>query len=152
MSDNEPHGDFTVITEPTRNDHTQTLIETLKRASGARYSAIATVHKECVIALSRLYVPHISPSPSPDQFRDMADFLVHWARVADRVLKIVGDEARANTTENINLGYFQGQFQATVEGYSSFELERCAANVEAEWEEFGGYDPDYQYEDRRAAE
>ena len=80
MSDNNLHGDFTVITKPTRNDALQALVETLRRASGSRHNAIATVHREAVQALARLYVPRLSVSPSPDQFRDMADFLTHWAR------------------------------------------------------------------------
>jgi hypothetical protein len=152
MSDDTIQGEFTVITEPTRNDALQGLIETLRRASGSRHNAIATVHREAVQALARLYVPHISVSPSPDQFRDMADFLTHWARIADRVLKIVGEEAKANSCENVNAGLFDGQFQATLEGYALFELEKCAEGLQAEYDEYEGFDPDDDYEDRRATD
>lgn len=149
---NEPEGDFTVITEPQRNDPLQSLINMLQRASGARHSAIAQAHRESVQMLARLYVPHLSVNPSPQQFRDLADFIVNWARIADRVLKIIGQEAKANSTSGVNLGLFLNQFQATVEGYATAELEGAAVTVEEEYEVFDGYDPDYEYEDRRASE
>ena len=102
MSDDTIRGEFEVFTEPKRTDPLQSLIETLRRASGSRHNAIATVHREAVQMLARLYVPRLDVSPSPDQFRDLADFLTHWARIADRVLKIVGEEAAANTSETID--------------------------------------------------
>ena len=145
----EIRGDFTVITEPTRNDHTQTLIETLRRAANGRHNAIATVHREAVTALSRLYVPHISTSPSPDQFRDVADFLLHWARIADRVLKIVGEEANSNTSEVLSLSVFKDRFVAAIEGDATFELERCAQAEEHE-QEYGDHYADDEYEDHHA--
>lgn len=138
MSDNNLHGDFTVITEPTRNDALQALVETLRRASGSRHNAIATVHREAVQALARLYVPRLSVSPSPDQFRDMADFLTHWAQIADRVLKIVGEEAKANSCETLDMRVFDGTFHAVIEGDACFEVERCAQAAEAE-QEYGDY-------------
>jgi hypothetical protein len=147
MTDETLNGDFTVITEPTRNDALQGLIETLRKASGSRHNAIATVHREAVQALARLYVPRLSVSPSPDQFRDLADFLNHWARIADRVLKIIGEEAKSNTTETLDMRVFDGTFHAVIEGDACFELERCAQEVEAE-QEYGGYYPEYEYEDR----
>ena len=149
MSDDTLRGDFTVITEPVRNDHTQTLIETLRRAANGRHNAIATVHREAVQALAWLYVPHISVSPSPDQFRDVADFLLHWARIADRVLKIVGEEANSNTSEVLSLSVFKDRFVAAIEGDATFELERCAQAVEAE-QEYGDYYADDEYEERHA--
>jgi hypothetical protein len=150
MIDETPKGDFTVITEPTRNDALQGLIETLRKASGSRHNAIATVHREAVQALARLYVPRLSVSPSPDQFRDLADFLNHWARIADRVLKIVGEEAASATSEKIDAKVFEDRFFGGIDGDATFELERCAEAVEAE-QEYGGYDDgadDYYYEKR----
>jgi hypothetical protein len=138
MSNETIRGEFEVFTEPQRTDTTQQLIETLRRASGARHNAIATVHREAVQALARLYVPRLDASPSPDQFRDMADFLTHWARISDRVLKIVGEEASSNTSETIDMRVFDGTFLAAIEGDAVFEFERCAQAVEAE-QEYGDY-------------
>jgi hypothetical protein len=146
MTDETLNGDFTVITEPTRNDALQALVETLRRASGSRHNAIATVHREAVQALARLYVPRLSVSPSPDQFRDLADFLNHWARIADRVLKIVGEEAKSNTTETLDMRVFDGTFHAVIEGDACWQLEKCAEAVEAEQDYFGY--TEYEYEDR----
>jgi hypothetical protein len=146
-------GEFEVFTEPQRNDPTQQLIETLRRAAGSRHNAIATVHREAVQALARLYVPRLDVSPSPEQFRDLADFLTHWARISDRVLKIVGEEAASNTSETIDARVFDGAFLGGIQGEATFELERCAAAVEAE-QEYGGYDDgadDYYYEQRKDA-
>jgi hypothetical protein len=141
-------GDFDVSTEPVMKDR-QTLIDVLSRANNGRHNAIATVHREAVQTLARLYVPHISPSPSPDQFRDMADFVLHWARIADRVLKIVGEEANSNTSEVLGMSDFDGAFVGAVEGNATFQLERCAQAVEAE-EEYGDYYADDEYEEREA--
>jgi hypothetical protein len=149
MSDNIIRGEFEVFTEPQRTDATQQLIETLRRASGARHNAIATVHREAVQALARLYVPRLDVSPSPDQFRDVADFLTHWARIADRVLKIVGEEAASNTSETIDMRVFDGTFFAAIEGDAAFELGRCAVAVEAE-QEYEDYAADDEYEEHHA--
>ena len=140
MNDTTIKGEFDVSIEPQRTDPLQALVETLRRASGARHNAIATVHREAVQALARLYVPHISVSPSADQFRDVADFLVHWARISDRLLKIVGEEAASNTSERIDAAVFEGRFFGAIDGDATFELERCAAAVEAEEEAANCYD------------
>jgi hypothetical protein len=144
MSDNIIRGEFEVFTEPQRTDATQQLIETLRRASGARHNAIATVHREAVQALARLYVPRLDVSPSPDQFRDLADFLTHWARIADRVLKIVGEEASSNTSETLDMTTFDGRFFGGIQGEATFELERCAQAVEAEQEHEVYADDEYE--------
>jgi hypothetical protein len=149
MSDDIIRGEFEVFTEPQRTDATQQLIATLRRASGARHNAIATVHREAVQALARLYVPRLDVSPAPDQFRDLADFLTHWARIADRVLKIVGEEAASNTSETIDRSVFEGRFFGGIEGDATFELERCAAAVEAE-QEYEAYAADDEYEEHHA--
>jgi hypothetical protein len=135
------------FSEPVRNDR-QTLIDVLSRTCQARHNSIATVHREAVQTLARLYIPHISTSPSPDQFRDVADFLLHWARIADRVLKIVGEEANSNTSEVLDMSDFDGSFIGAIEGNATFQLEKCAQAVEAE-EEYGDYyADDSSYEER----
>jgi hypothetical protein len=141
-------GEFEVFTEPKHSDATQQLIETLRRASGSRHNAVATVHREAVQALARLYVPRLDVSPSPDQFRDLADFLTHWARISDRVLKIVGEEAASNTSETIDASTFDGRFLGGIQGEATFELERCAQAVEAE-QEYGDFYADDEYEEGR---
>ncbi len=139
------------FSEPVRmNDPMRALIETLQRANSGRHNPIATVHREAVQALARLYVPHISVSPSADQFRNVADFLVHWARISDRVLKIVGEQAKSNTTETLDMRAFDGQFFATLDGEATFELERCAQAVEADEEAMGAAYADDEYEEREA--
>ena len=139
------------FSEPVRmNDPMRALIETLQRANSGRHNPIATVHREAVQALARLYVPHISVSPSADQFRNVADFLVHWARISDRVLKIVGEQAKSNTCESLDMRAFTDQFFATLDGEACFELERCAQAVEAEEEAMGAAYADDEYEEREA--
>jgi len=144
-------GEFEVFTEPQRmNDPMRALLETLSRANSGRHNPIATVHREAVQALARLYVPHISVSPSADQFRNVADFLVHWARISDRLLKIVGEQARSNTCETLDMRVFEDRFFGAIEGEATFELERCAQAVEAEEEACGAAYGDDEYEEREA--
>ena len=138
MTNETIRGEFEVFTEP-------------KGQRFERYNAIATAHREAIQVLSRLYVPYISSTPSPDQFRDVADFLVHWAQVADRVLKIVGEEAASNTSETIDASVFEDRFFGAIDGDATFELERAAAAVEAE-EEYGDCYADNEHEERHAAE
>jgi hypothetical protein len=133
MSDTTIKGEFDISIEPLSKDR-QTLIDVLSRANSGRHNPIATVHREAVQALARLYVPHISVSPSADQFRDVADFLRHWAAISDRVLKIVGQEAASNTSETIGMSDFTDSFVGAIEGNATFQLERCAQAVEAEEE------------------
>jgi hypothetical protein len=151
MTDETLKGDWSVFTEPLRSDPTQKIIETLRRAAGSRHNAIATVHREAVQALARLYVPRLDASPSPDQFRDLADFLTRWARIADRVLKIVGEEATSNSTERIDESVFADRFFGGIDGDATFELERAAQAVEAE-QEYGGYYADDEDYDQRVSE
>jgi hypothetical protein len=150
MTDTTIKGEFDVSVEPQRTDPLQALVETLRRASGSRHNAIATVHREAVQALARLYVPRLDVSPSSDQFRDLADFLTHWARISDRVLKIVGEEAASNTSETIDANVFDGAFLGGIQGEATFELERCAQAVEAE-QEYGDHYADDEHEDRAAS-
>jgi hypothetical protein len=153
MSDDTLRGDFTVITEPVKmNDPMRALIETLQRANSGRHNPIATVHREVVQAAARMYVPHISPSPSKDQFRDVADFLRNWGALGDRLAKIIGEVARSNTAETLDMRVFDGPFLGGIEGQALFELERCAQAVEAEEEAIGAAYADDEYEERRATE
>jgi hypothetical protein len=149
MSDTTIKGEFDVSIEPLSKDR-QTLIDVLSRANSGRHNPIATVHREAVQALARLHVPHISVSPSADQFRDVADFLRHWATISDRLLKIVGEEANSNTSETIGMSDFTDSFVAAIEGNATFQLERCAQAVEAEEEAMGGVYADDEYEERAA--
>ena len=153
MSDETIRGfEGSSFSEPTKiNDPMRLLIETLQRSNSGRHNPIATVHREAVQALARLYVPHISVSPSADQFRNVADFLVHWARISDRVLKIVGEVAKSNTCETLDMRVFKDQFFAALDGEAGFELERCAAGVEAEEEAMGAAYADDEYEERAAS-
>src|SRR5580698_7899640 len=133
MTDTTIKGEFDISIEPLSKDR-QTLIDVLSRANSGRHNPIATVHREAVQALARLYVPHISVSPSADQFRDVADFFRHWAAIGGRVAKIIGETARSNTTETLDMRVFDGPFLGAIEGEALFELERCAQAVEAEEE------------------
>jgi hypothetical protein len=149
MSDDTLRGDFTVITEPLSNDR-QTLIDVLSRANNGRHNPIATVHREVVQAAARMYVPHISPSPSKDQFRNVADFLRNWAALGDRLAKIIGEVAQSNTAETLDKRVFDGPFLGGIEGQALFELERCAQAVEAEEEAMDAAYADDEYEEHHA--
>jgi hypothetical protein len=143
-------GHFEVFNASKPNHPMQALVETLNRASQGRHNSIAIAHREAVQCLSRLYVPYLSATPSPEDFEAMADFAVKWAQLGDRVLKAIGEEAKANSTSNLAMSLFEGQFVGAIEGNATFELEKCAEELRAEWDEFGGYDPDYEYEESRA--
>lgn len=142
------HGTFEVFDAATPSHPMQALAETLKRASQGRYNAIAVVHREAVQCLARLFVPYISTTPDPEEFEAVADFAKRWAEIGDRVMKVLGEEVKANSCENVNLSLFEGQFLGAIEGNLTFEVDRCAEAMRAEWDEMQGGDSDYEYDNR----
>jgi len=76
--------------------------------------------------LAALKVPTIGSWPTPDDFEAVNDHLRDVAALADEWLRSIGTEVRCNTTENLNLEYFDHTFEAAIDGWASFEITRAA--------------------------
>jgi hypothetical protein len=97
---------------------------------------IETAHRALIVALGRMLVdkkvPWISVSPSADEFRDVKEYVADVAKAADAWLQAVGKEARSNATRPFDDGVFQSAFTDAVEGFSLYELEAEAEEIEDE--------------------
>ena len=146
-------GHFEVFDADKPTHAMASVVNMLVRASSNEtYNLIAIAHREAIQCLSRLYVPRLSVTPSPEEFEDLADFATRWAKIGDQVIKAIGEEVRSNSSESINESMFRDRFFGALDGDTTFEIDRCAEAVRAEQDEWNGIDPDYEYEDRRSAE
>lgn len=116
----------------------QTLVATLARASRRPSNPLALAHRALVQELVRVAVPSIDTVPDADQFEDVADYIVKVAEIADRWLRMVGEEVRSNASEGVDLKDFTDQFKGAVEGNATFHLDRAAEAVRHEQEAEAG--------------
>lgn len=70
--------------------------------------------------------------PEPRDFESVKDHIAEIAAIADIWLRAIGDELRCNTTENLNMSCFESAFTGAVEGWATFECDRCAEALEEE--------------------
>jgi len=96
---------------------------------------IAAAHVTLIRELAPLAVPKLHVNTDPEEFENVADYIVRVSGIFDRWLKAVGEDVKSSAVCNVNLGMFTGQFQATVEGYATFELDRAAESLREEREE-----------------
>jgi hypothetical protein len=96
---------------------------------------IAAAHAAMIDELSRLRCPSISVNPLPDEFGAVADYVVAVTRIADRWLKLVGLEVRANSLEPVEMKDFTDQFFGVVDGNATFWLDRSAESLREDHEE-----------------
>lgn len=95
-----------------------------------RKDALAQAHFALVNELARIAVPHgFDAFPMPEQFEDVADYLVRLAQAFDRFLLLVGQEAQSNASVKMNMAMFTNRFASDLEGNTTFELDRAAADI-----------------------
>jgi len=135
MTDNIP-GDFDVIGSRL------TIASAIERALQPKH-ALARSHAAMVNELSLLHIPRISISPLPEQFEDVADYILRVAAIVDRHLKDIGVEARSNSITTIDLKQFEDQCRSALEGGATFELDKSAAAFREEREDYRD-DTDYR--------
>jgi len=113
MSDTTIKGEFDVSIEP--------------RPVFDKKNPMAVAYAAMLDQLRTLAVPHISVSPDPEQFEDVADFGLRVAQCFDRFWNAVGNEAQSNATCNLDMQCFTNVFVQALEGFATFELDREAA-------------------------
>jgi hypothetical protein len=77
-------------------------------------------------ALAAIKTPTIGSWPEPDDFLAVKDHIAEVAAIADQWLRAVGTEVRCNTSENLNMSFFESAFTDAFEGWASFEITRAA--------------------------
>jgi hypothetical protein len=111
-------GEFEVFTEP------KPLFD--------KKNPIAVAYVAMLDQLRTLAVPHISVSPDPEQFEDVADFGLRVAQCFDRFWKSVGDEAQSNATCNLDMKCFTNTLTDAMQGWATHEFDREAAALREE--------------------
>jgi hypothetical protein len=113
MTDHTIPGEFTriVVAQP---DPTQPT------------NPIALAHAAMVGAIARVVCPQLDVSPQPEEFEDVADYLIRVAQAMDIWLTEIGEIAQSNATCKLDKKCFTGIFEAAVDGFATFELDREA--------------------------
>jgi hypothetical protein len=97
-----------------------------------RTDPIAKAQAALIDQLSNICAPRVARYPSPDEFEDVADYILRMTRAFDRWHLAVGQEVAANASGNVDLKVFEGAFTAAAEGNSTHECDACAEAVREE--------------------
>ncbi len=90
--------------------------------------------RKLIAELARLPVPVVDVTPQPDQLHDVAEHVRAVAKAADGWLRVVGLEVKSNALSRVDMSQFEGQFETAVDGWSIFEIEKCAEIIRDEYE------------------
>lgn len=82
--------------------------------------------------LARLAAPRLHVNPLPEEFEDVADYLLRGARIIDAWIKEVGLEVRSAAVTNIDMGPFTEQVVGALQGNAMFEIDRAAEALREE--------------------
>ena len=129
-------GDFDVIGSRL------TIAKAIERALAPKH-ALARSHAAMVQELSTLHVPRISVAPEPEEFEDVADYLLRIADIFDRHLKELGAEAQSNSITKLDVSEFENQCRSAVEGNATFQLDKASAAFREERQDYAS-ETDYR--------
>lgn len=87
---------------------------------------LAKLHQAMVLEVSSIIAPKLPLNPEPEDFENVADYLIRFAQAVDRHVKAVGEEAKANASTKINLHYFEEQLEMALNGWATAELDKAA--------------------------
>lgn len=111
------HGEFTVIDvnnpAPSKNP-------------------LARAHAALVQELSRVVIPQLPANPEPEDFEDVADYILRTARMFDRWHKAVGEDVKASATGRVDMSVFTDAFVAAVDGNSTYVCDAAAEDLREE--------------------
>ena len=96
---------------------------------------IAKAQAAMVGELARLQAPRLSVNPEPEDFEDVADYLLRGARIIDEWIKEVGLELRSASTGNTDMNDFTDVLKNALEGFATHEIDSAAENLREEREE-----------------
>lgn len=101
---------------------------------GAPINPIAKAHEALIAELAPMQPPRIHINPHPEEFEDVADYILRVAQMVDRWLLAVGTEVRSNATAHINLDLFKGMMVDAVDGWCTSECDGAASELRSEYE------------------
>lgn len=104
---------------------------------------IAKAHQDLVEQLSFVACPKIHVSPHPEEFEDVADYILRTAAFFDRWLKTVGEEVQANALGKIEMDCFERVFTDALEGNATFVCDKVASDYRIEHDEYAN-ESDYR--------
>lgn len=109
------------------------------RMEVTKTNPIETAHRALIVALGRMLVekkvPWLQVYPTAAEFRDVKEYVAAVAGAADAWLRAVGAEARSNAIGRFDQTVFQTAFTDAVEGFSLYELEAEAEQIDSMAEE-----------------
>ena len=129
MADDIIPGDFDSI------GNRLTVASAIERALQPKHP-LARSHAAMVKELSTLHVPQFAISPSPEQFEDVADYLLRVAQIVDHHVQDIGTEAASNSIATLDKSQFANQCFSALEGNATFELDKGAEALRAEREDY----------------
>ena len=117
----------------------QTIPGEFVRVEISRPNPIETAHRALIVALGRMLVekdvPKLNVCPTAGEFRHVKAYVAAVAGACDAWLRAVGAEARSNATKPFDEGVFQTAFTDAVVGWSLYELEAEAEEIESNAED-----------------
>lgn len=96
---------------------------------------IAKAQSAMVGELARLAAPKLSANPEPEDFEDVADYLLRTARIIDGFIHEVGLEVRSSATSHVDMTVFTDVLKDGLEGNATHEIDAAAQAVREEREE-----------------
>lgn len=87
---------------------------------------IAVSQRAMAIELMRLKAPTFSRSAIPEEFEDVADYLLRLADIVDRHIAAVGVEVFANASVAIDVSVFRKPLRDALDGNATYECTREA--------------------------
>jgi hypothetical protein len=93
---------------------------------------LALAQATMVTELGRLVAPRLPVNPEPEDFEDVADYLVRGARIIDAWIKEVGLEVRSSATHRVDMKVFTDVLKDGLEGNATYEIDACAEAVREE--------------------
>jgi hypothetical protein len=96
---------------------------------------LALAQATMVTELARLVAPKLSANPEPEDFEDVADYLLRGARIIDDWIKEVGLEVRSSATCRVDMNMFTDVLKDALEGFATYEIDTAAEAVRDERQE-----------------
>lgn len=96
------------------------------------YSEIQTRKRELVAFLLGATTTRLPINPEGDDFRAVVEDLQLFAAKADAFVRAYGEYVNSNSSRSVDLDLFTDQLGKQIEDNALFEIEECAAEVDAE--------------------
>jgi hypothetical protein len=117
-------------------------------ASPTSTNPISVAHFAMIKELARMQPAKISVSGAPEDFEDVADYIVRLAATFDRLLLAVGESVKENALCQVDLNDFTGVVADAIQGNATFDIDQAAQAAQEAQDEDA--DTDYRYDELRA--